>query len=738
VIPDNWEHNNHIDTYGKRHLGWQYRSIRKYYKILDEELPCDICKESLKQVCNYLKLHTAIYPGTNVLCTDIMNNYLTREGQELYAARDLQHAKRYDYDLCQKEGVDYGGERATHPLFRHTVISRNYPALNCFPLFEIEKESKMFLTDLDPPEQGIVEEFRYLFRNFLEKYKRARLPIPSGEVAYKQGSNLYRDRDTTRVDDERPNYPSGPFLYQSFLTGPLTKREVWLPNKSYKSNSSWWHFFTEPIVEKVPFIVGNEDGKAVRNSLHARWKPCTSIDLKGFGMQFPREYLICAAEEVVRLYPSPESEEELRIMKLVTNFQIEMPDGTFKTTKRGVGLGYYANLMTLCIGAIVGKYHIPKMFSDDMLVSSDQYEQARNDLIHFNFVINEEKSGERWRKCAYFAGQIMAAKGVIRFSEAQSGIAAAMTKRFHFERKQSLRSIHVSDNIKLCFHYEKIFGSEFFLGESLKHPKSGGFCTGVTPEVGWSKWYSIYEMDQRREEVVLSKPWLDKPRYSERASAYHKRRQSVKFTQDFDSRVNEYMNDEVTFVLDAPTRVDPAMDWSRRLPMWADWNGTWYDRITCGRATGGLDPSEYFRLAMKYPLARDAKEARDRGGYTRPPWKRDEIIASEKLVDLWMLRESSLGERNYAYRLISVEAETPEEVLEDKTSSNRELIKRLLAPKAETDVNIHTDEVTVYESDGGEDLDMIDLPEDIDNLDTLEYDYSSDNSSPVTAGDDEW
>jgi len=269
-----------------------------------------------------------------------------------------------------------------------------------FPLWDEEKVSKMFLTQEQPPSNEDISSFECKARSFLQKYVPSTLHVPHGMSEYKLGSSWYYDNGTLLHDSCKPHKSfSGPFLYQRFYTSPLVPREVWVPNKAYKNNSSWWHFFTNPIVERVPHITVCDTLGDLSRSLFRRFRPCKKIDLKGCGLQYPREYILKLMDILCEMFPD-ESVLEHRDLakKLFANISVEVGD-KHVSTLRGVGLGYYANLMTLCTAIVLSECSIVKMFSDDILVEKGDYDKAIEALVKHKLIVNEEK---KWAGMEYF------------------------------------------------------------------------------------------------------------------------------------------------------------------------------------------------------------------------------------------------------------------------------------------------------------------------------------------------
>jgi len=372
VIPQS--HDHHISEGSRWLRDFTYNQLFRYKKRLKEDLHCTNCANHLLRLAAYLKWHVAILPSTEKMCKYLFH-HCDLKGQDEYELYPEIRAKIFDYKEAKLPIPD---ELEQNPIYQIEIISkdrngnkmrtRDLPSLNAFPDYDLEKESKMWLTQLEPPSLEKKELIKELIRKLIRKYGPNSINNPPTESVMKLGNNLYSDNHVPKTDYEMPEFTwTSSWTYQKFKTDSRTEREVWLPPKGYKLVSSWWHFFTEPLMKKIPFTVSNETITDVRKSLHKRFKPCKKIDLKGFGLQFPREYIAAAMETLSEEYPCEETQDYTRsTLSIFEKMSIKMGDLKYITPKRGVGLGYFSNLMTLVVASILQDSNVIYMFNDDI------------------------------------------------------------------------------------------------------------------------------------------------------------------------------------------------------------------------------------------------------------------------------------------------------------------------------------------------------------------------------------
>jgi len=321
------------------------------------------------------------------------------------------------------------------------------------------------------------------------------------------------------------------------------------------------------------------------------------MDLKGFGLQFPQEYAIACMEVICEIYPGEKPEEYLKTAKsLFEIMSIKMEDDTFIKPKRGVGLGYFSNIMSLVVASLLIDCEVVMMFNDDMLIPDKHYSKAREIFHDFDLIINEKKSGQIWHKVPMFANVSMARNGTLMYYEVQGIKAAVFNKRYHYERK----AIHLAADWvyrwKQTFHYERIFGYESSKGESQRHPSMLGLNPDADYQVGWVKGGmlrnyispkdSLNEEDRRI--WAISFPWKspkDREFSKVRSKAIEKYKDRIHYTE-----YDEYFNPRIKEKVDSNRIPADFFLAGYQLPRWSDLRSILFHQATTGRTTMGTYP----------------------------------------------------------------------------------------------------------------------------------------------------
>lgn len=587
---------------------------------------CHKCMAHLLRTACYMKMHVAEQPYTKSFCIFAFKELLTLEGQEEYeqfpedraTIIDMIYSKRKKDESIISSRIYKAFTSCKQPNGR-IMASRDLPSINAFPSFDLKKESKMYLCDLDTPSHNQVTLMKNNLRTILSRYGPKVLPIPPIEAATTLGSSFYSDGHVTRRDYEKPTITwTSSWDYQKFKTDPRTEREVWLPPKGYKILSSWWHFFTEPLMRRIPYIMHPGTLEEVTKDVMKKFVPSTKLDLKGFGLQFPREYVIACMDVLLEFYPSPEIEDYRRSsIAVFEKLSIKMEDDTFITPKRGVGLGYFANLMTLCVAATLYDCNIVKMFSDDILCPIPFYEKARGKLIDAGFIINEKKSGKEWYSAPFFGGVTMTKAGYALYYTAQGVKAAIFTKRWHYQRKAIMLASSFKYRWKANYHYERIFGYEVSKCEAFKHTDMLGLDPTAPRPCGWVKGgllrkYKSPRIDDEnmRRFMSISFPWKSEGKDTDflikRRSA--KKVRNIVHYVDFE----DYMNPPIR---ELPFKRSGFNLNRYTLPAWADLQTLVNQGYTCGRTTFGRNPNRVASRMLDYLLADNPIFSATHGGY---------------------------------------------------------------------------------------------------------------------------
>jgi hypothetical protein len=563
-----------------------------------------------------------------------MHHCLDREGQEEYEAFPEVRAQIIDRLMAKKPAIKALTDNDLYKVFKSCRVevngkdtimpSRDLPSINAFPDFDLKKESKMFLTMLEPPNKEKVLKVKNLIKSLLVKYGPKTLSVPSDESALSLGPSKYSDGHVVKSDFEKPSHTwSSSWDYQKFKTDPRTEREVWLPPKGYKGVSSWWHFFTEPLTRRIPWIVKSDDVNQVCQDLFKRWKPSKKMDLKGCGLQFPREYIVCAMQAISEMYPNETVSDYMRsATKMFSKLSVKMGEHEFMMPKRGVGLGYFSNLMTLVVASLLQECDITYMFNDDILCPSENYDKAISLLTDFDFVINDKKSGQEWFIAPFFAGVTMTRRGFALYYSAQGKKAAIFNKKYHFERKQLMLSSHFTSRWKANYHYERIFGFEVSKGEAFKHPTMLGLDPEAVRYSGYVKGgilrrYQTQRPDcdeEQRRIWSVAYPWKDPPG---KKGDFQKERYNLRAKKNIVTYTgyDEYLHPQITERMENLPRARLTEVAKYSLPSWADLQSVVQSHFTCGRTTYGRSPLKAASRMLSFLHSQNPIHSWVTGGY---------------------------------------------------------------------------------------------------------------------------
>jgi len=488
------------------------------------------------------------------------------------------------------------------------VGSNMWPSIHCFPVLDRDKESKMALCSLRKPTDVSCMLFRSMTKKFLSGLPERELYVPNMEACQSLSSAFYSDGHIKRRDYEKPDVSwDSSWDYQTFWTSPMTKREVWLPPKAYKTISLWWHEIGQQIIEDLPDVVGNDSFIATFKSTMKRMRPCRKIDLKGFGLQYPRDFLIILMEELSIRY----SHDNMDIMteaarEIFDKLCIKMPSGQYMTPERGVGLGYFGSLMTLGVRIILQECYIVKMFSDDILVDDNHYNKAIDALTGVGLIINEKKSGRYYKEQPYLMQALFTKRGPVLLQANNADIASCVRKREHYQRKLAFLNGNIPRKWCLRYYYQLFFGYEYRRGECYDHPTMLGINPHATELKGWVKGGLLRK--------VLAPSYPDVTEYRVFSAAYpfeslkdkrflHYRKKVIADNRRWYTGVDEYLNPDTCKARWLNDK--PGIRPTGIMPVWYDMRILFKYGWTTGKALRGLTKDEACNYIARYSLFRD-------------------------------------------------------------------------------------------------------------------------------------
>jgi len=596
----------------------------------------------------------------------LFKNFLTPERQELFD-------EMYELSLedPQSQAMRYVAAlgRDTYELeirlleYFYTEKPDYVVSLHMFPLLEFEKEPKMDLCyqSLDNVKPDILRDkvLKYLSKLDLEELK-----VPPPDCLYKIGNQKYNDEGVVRYDHERPLYSfdSG-FLYQRFITQPLTPREVWLPGKAIKFNNTFWMTLGRQFLKKDP--------RYPRSSFEETWEAIKDkvedtlrFDLSGFGFQFPRSYLVSVATAIEELYPATRISEQREILeRIVSNVTVQMPSGEVIQPPRGIGLGYYEDLKTITIMAILDEYNPISLYGDQGLMPFSMFV---DELKDFGFLFTKDSKIQMVASAPEhhlkWGGWKVTPTYCLQPKARLSSLMGALFSRYHWQRKIGLRGILFRDpewyrmiESRLSFAYELIFGHEFFRGESYSSFYNAGIRSNVPITEGVIRTWKAEHMT-----APVSSLWFDTtyqtPFKSTRARLvsdkeaylFSKRRKKVyKESVPTDNSVYLYSNPRITYNMNRR----PGAGF---LPAWADLLHFVSHGSHTGTITSGLSPEEQMLAINRQVFSSDPFRARSTGGYEIiTQWRSTrgasaewyqlcQVLACAEKADLLLVRRADL------------------------------------------------------------------------------------------------
>jgi len=530
-----------------------------------------------------------------------------------------------------------------NPLAQFEDISEiALPPLSCLPFWDISKtkESKMFLTQLRPPSKRTTKKFRRIAKDYLNNLGIDKLYIPSTTACTKVGPNLYADGPITKKDHEEHEFSlAGPFIYKRFMATNEASREVWIPSRAYKTCSTWWTNVFGGVLRKDDKLILDETDDELVAQVCRNYVTSKNLDLKGCGLQYPREYIIILMEVLEELFPSEKLKEMISVAKsLFAKIEIQMEDGTFTTTKRGVGLGYFSTLMTICSRIMLQDVRIISMFSDDMLVDERDFNKARSYLESFDMVISSsDKIGHRREFCPVFGGLMISVphkKGIL-VNQIGSDVNAALSKRYHWIRKEVINQIDDAWFPFLSFDYERIFGHEFFKGESMSHPINLGSNPLAIEERGIVKCRPVRDYTRQKiykDDLMHYLPYHDCNK-EELKEIHFKRKRIYESNLYLNSIHEDYLNPTYELIESDPLPKEK----SAKVPLWLDLRQA-REGMTSGVATCGLSPVDILISRRLYSYLDNPLEGMsNRGVYvSKYAYERTPIITKEKgdMIDM--------------------------------------------------------------------------------------------------------
>jgi len=687
-VPDTEVHREHARLAQRKFLGWSLRDGRKLKAVISTETQCKLCTQELMRCWCKLHVIAKCNPEMKRFLSYLFKHHLLHEEQVQYKWMCKYLIYYLSHSLSKEKGslVDfYAGMSAKYksgfgkfysePLLDllEKVPPQNWVPYSAFPRWDFEEESKWWCSEFHiSPNPQKQRSFRECIRKFIYKYAPIGLFVPPISAAVKVGNKRYNDGGEVRFDRERPaiSYTSG-FLRQIFITQPMQKREVWLPDKNVKTISTWWFNIVRQVLDKVPYYPGNRDLEDVHEQLMARVKQhMATWDITGFGIQYRRDFLEIIMEVLCEAFPSSSLDEMTRKSQdIFAKIVVETDPGFFRYPVRGIGLGYFENLKTLGVCAIVDDLDPVSVWGDEGMIETSLEKELHKRLEFFDFLDNKSKI-EHFGSAPYWAGSIHIGGGqYVTPFESYSILCGGLDLGTHFERKQTLSTpqTHLWNGRRRFFNmyiagtYEHIFGYEFTRGESLWHPDNGGLNIHTEYVDGWLKSWNVQDKKHPKDKVenllAYSLPMSATPVDKKLARKFQIQRKKIyKRSKPFDTRVLRYESPRLNQL---KTKTPDMSKLAHSTPLWSDMQMLIVDKITTGKFTSGLSGGSLYTAIRKCKLAPNPFESYASGGYevVTPYYDKLKSIPQEHTEIVQYLNEVTdsidsyltMGDENFFY-----------------------------------------------------------------------------------------
>jgi hypothetical protein len=550
----------------------------------------------------------------------------------------IESLKYHNFD---KDEYDVPDKRDPLLLILKDIQPELWLPVSIFPRYSYEKESKMKYAFL-PFKNERKDEFRELVRDYLRSLDLKTLFTPPPDLVVSVGSHRYNDNGVVRKDHERNQGPlKCGFLYQKFNPKPLETREVWLPDRPTKLNNAYWMLIGRQLLRADP-TYPDVDPRVTWENIKTQISDWFGVfDMSGFGFQYPREYLITIAEEILSLYYSLDLKENVDILKLLlTDVQVNMGDGTFKYPPRGIGLGYYEDLKTIGINSILREFKPVSVYGDQGIIQSSTFHSAIKRLKYFEFVFGQNKYF-LLRGQVKWSGWGMSEDGPRRPKEYLSPLVSFINAHYHWEKKMILRSVatefkdmYYKWSKYLPFQYEMLFGYEFQKGDSMWNFSNGGVSVRERHRTGLVKSCRVERLlspsDIINDSVIYSTPFFTEWKRADAKKFSIKRKSLYKSTSPLtNSFVMEYCNPYVELhntIKPKLSKLACSVSDSLETKLLVNYG------MSTGKFTFGLTGDSISHAVTYNSYARNPFEAYASGGYrVLSVFKRPPLVSSDLL-----------------------------------------------------------------------------------------------------------
>jgi hypothetical protein len=239
------------------------------------------------------------------------------------------------------------------------------------------------------------------------------------------------------------------------------------------------------------------------------YKPFSSFDISGFGFQYIREWLFVIAEEIALLFPNPDiTEAKDLFIRLFSNTKVQLEEGKFVYPPRGVGLGYYEDLKTIGVNAILHEFNPISVYGDQGILEKQHIIPAILKLRRYGFELPNSKVVFNQVEIKW-SGWTMSHGSCTRAKRILEPLVSIFSQRYHWERKQILLSFskthkefYDKKGLIIPFQYELFFGYEFTKGDSLWNFRNSGISTLSPVSSGHIRTWAVQRLQAPTDKIV--------------------------------------------------------------------------------------------------------------------------------------------------------------------------------------------------------------------------------------------
>jgi len=621
---------------------------RNWYSLKNHMLTNNFDKEFINAIYTSwirFKVMSAIRPMHKQFFVWIFKNYLLPEQQQRFEyIRDIciEEDSSFRHEFERQMNADYSDKRIIEYFINEDMDY--WIPISLFPLVEINGKERMFYA-FKPYEvkQDDLKWLRERIITYIYDLQISELFVPPADVLFKVGNQLYNDEGVCRKDYERPQTSfDSSFKYQRFLAQPLKPREVWLPGKAIKNNNVFWMNICRQIIKNDP-TYPSADIEELHNRVREHLADVLRFDISGFGFQFLREYLDIGISCIQELYPCSDIDEQADITRSIFDrIKVQLEDGSFVYPTRGIGLGYYEDLKTLVMLAILHDYNPVSVYGDQGLISQNNLDGIIK-LGEMNFELKFEKievCGTRKVVQVKWAGVRMKPDSYKKPKQFLDPLMGAFFSRHHWERKLGLLGVcreypkhYRKLERKIAFMYELIFGYEFQRGDTFNNFKNCGVLDSVPIQDGYGKLYRVESKlapySANLFDITYQTPFRisSQKAYPNRVSKDFQieRKKIYRSTEYMDNVCYLYLNPRISY--NKKDKVFP-----RVLPEWADFLYLANHGKTSGSLTYGLESEDIMLAPIRQVFSQNPIRARAEGGYSIDTIWRSSRGASEEWV----------------------------------------------------------------------------------------------------------